>query len=169
MKAIRNVLIISVLVLVLTSCNTFTAKPTETSIPTATSLPTLTSTPEPTVTPTSTAKPAKTPVPPTATPSAPVLPMPSGVPVANWEGIPVMPSALAGDDNGKSYSFTVKASPDEVQNFYEKEMGKLGWAMFATGQGTTNALMLIFMKGSATVSVSIIPQPDGLMYVMLVK
>ena len=82
-----------------------------------------------------------------------------------------MPSAIAGDGDSNSYSFTVKASPDEVQKFYEKAMAKLGWNMFASGQGATKALMLIFMKGSgsSTVSVSVIPQPDDLVYVMLVK
>jgi len=132
-----------------------------------TSLPT--STPEPTITPT--VKPTETPVPPTETSSAsaPVLPMPSGKPLTNWEDIPVMPNAIAGDGDSKGYSFTIKASPDEVQKFYKKEMTKLGWNMFASGQGTTSAVILIFMKDSKTASVSIIPQPDGLMYVMLVK
>ena len=95
--------------------------------------------------------------------------MPTGKPAKSWEGIPVMPSALAGDGDNKGYSFTVKAASDEVQNFYTKEMSKLGWNMFASGQGTTSTVLLIFMKGTDTASVSIIPQTDGLMYVMLVK
>ncbi len=41
--------------------------------------------------------------------------------------------------------------------------------MFASGQGTTEAILLIFMKGSDTMTISIIPQPDGLMYVLFVK
>ena len=163
MKTIGKAILLSVLVITLASCNTFAPKPTETPTPTETSLPTSTSTLEPTNTPT------KTPVPPTETPSAPVLPMPSGKPSSEWEGIPVMPNAIAGEGDSKGYSFTINASPDEIQKFYEKELGKLGWSMFTSGQGTTNAILLIFMKDAGTLSVSMIPQPDGITYVLLVK
>jgi hypothetical protein len=126
-------------------------------------LPTATNTPEPTNTPT------KTPVPPTETPSAPVLPMPSGKPASEWEGIPIMPNAIAGEGDDQGYSFTINASSDEIQQFYEKELGKLGWNVFASGQGTTSAVLLIFMKDTIMLTVSIFPQPDGIMYVLLVK
>lgn len=95
--------------------------------------------------------------------------MPTGKPITNWEGIPVMPNAIAGDGDSQGYTFTIKATPEEVQKFYEKTMSKLGWNMFASGQGTTEAILLIFMKGSDTMTISIIPQPDGLMYVLFVK
>jgi hypothetical protein len=163
MKTIDKAILLSVLVIALASCNTFAPQPTETPTPTETSLPTSTYTPEPTTTPT------ETPIPPTDTPSAPVLPMPSGKPSSEWEGIPVMPKAIAGEGDNKGYSFTINASPDEIQKFYEQELGKLGWNMFASGQGATNTILLIFMKDTGTLSVSIIPQPDGTMYVLLVK
>lgn len=169
MKVINKLIIISVLLLILTPCSTFAPKPTETPVPTATSFPTSTSTPEPTITPSPTDKPTKTSAPPTETPSAPGFTMPTGKPVANWEGIPIMPNAIAGDGDGKGYSFTIKATPEEVQKFYEKAMVKLGWNLFATGDGTTDVVLLFFMKGSSMVSISIIPQPDGLLYVLLVK
>lgn len=80
-----------------------------------------------------------------------------------------MPNAIAGEGDSNGYSFTVNATADEIQAFYKTEMAKLGWNMFALGEGSTEAVMLLFMKGSDTFSVSIIPQPDGLMYVLLVK
>jgi hypothetical protein len=163
MKTICKTIILSGLLIALASCNAFAPQLTETPTPTETSLPTSTSTPEPTNTPTQTL------VPPTETPSAPVLPMPSGKPSSEWEGIPVMPTAIAGEGDSKGYSFTINATPDEIQKFYEKELGKHGWNMFAGGQGTTNAVLLIFMKDTSMLSVSIIPQPDGIMYVLLVK
>ena len=167
MKTISKAMILSTLVIALSSCNAFAVKPTQTPIPTATSLPTSTSTPQPTITPT--IKPSDTPIPPTNTSSALALSMPSGKPVSTWEGIPVMPTAIAGDGDSKGYSFTVKAPIDDVQNFYKNEMTKLGWNVFASGQGTTNAILLMFMKGANLVTVSIIPLSDGLIYVMLVK
>jgi hypothetical protein len=80
-----------------------------------------------------------------------------------------MPSAIAGDGDSSGYAFTIQASPEDVQHFYENEMPKLGWNLFASGQGTTDALMLMFMKGSDLLTISIIPQSDGLIYVLLVK
>ena len=80
-----------------------------------------------------------------------------------------MPNALAGEGDTQGYAFTIRASADEIQKFYERELGKLGWRMFASGQGTTNAVLLIFMKDVATLSVSIVPQSDGIMYVLIVK
>ncbi len=163
MKTTCTTLVLSILIVALASCSSVLPAPTETPIPTETSLPTSTHTPEPTYTPT------RTPVPPTETESVPVLPIPSGKPVSEWEGIPVMPGAIAGDGDSGGYSFTVDASVDEIQRFYEKELAKLGWEMFASGQGTTGALLLMFMKDAATLTVSIIPQPDGIMYVLLVR
>ncbi len=163
MKTISKAILLSILVIALASCSSFAPKPTETPMPTETSLPTFTSTPEPTTTST------KTPVPPTETPSVPVLPMPVGKPSSEWEGIPIMPNAIAGEGDSKGYSFTINASPDEIQKFYEKELGELGWNIFASGQGTTDAILLMFMKDAGLLSVSIIPQPDNIMYVLLVK
>lgn len=80
-----------------------------------------------------------------------------------------MPNAIAGDGDSKGYTFTVKATAAAVQDFYQKAMAKLGWNMFASGQGATSTILLMFMKGTDTVTVSIIPQPDGVMYVLLVK
>ena len=155
-----------------TACNAFTPLPTETPIPTATKLPTSTSTPEPTFTPTPTEKPTerptKTPVPPTETPPSPDLKMPVGKPLANWEGIPIMPNAIAGDGDSKVYYFTIEATPDEVQKFYEKAMTNFGWNLFATGNSPTNSIILMFMKDSSLITISIIPQDDGLMYVLLI-
>ena len=181
MKSIRKTILLAALAIAFTSCSPFTAQPTETPIPTATMTPTLepTRTPVPTATATPTLEPTETPAPtttltptlkPTKTLSTGVLPMPSGTPLADWEGFPIMPSAIAGDGDSSSYSFTVYAAVDEVQDYYANKMAALGWNLFATGQGgTKGALMLIFMKGTGTVSISILPQPIGLMYVLIVK
>jgi hypothetical protein len=189
MKAISKIMILAGLVSALVSCNAFAAKPTETPVPTATALPTLTPTPaptdtpvptatssptptptpEPTITPTPTEKPTGTPEPQTATPTVAGLPLPSGTPAASWGGIPVMPGALAGAGDSTGYSYTIKTSPNAASQYYQREMVKLGWKLFASGQGKTNAVLLIFMKGADTVTVSILPQSDGLVYVMFVK
>lgn len=131
-----------------------------TSTPTATQ----TSTSTPTTTPT------KTPLPPTLTPTQFVLPMPVGEPLSEWKGFPVMPNAIAGQGDDKGYSFTISASTDEIQNFYESQLAMLGWDILGIGTGKDNVTaILIFMKGSETFSVTIIPQSDGIKYVILVN
>lgn len=165
MKTISKKILASILITALAACSPFAPKPTETPIPspTKTALPTSTSTPWPTNTP------PPTPIPPTETPSAPALQMPTGKTASEWEGIPIMPDAIAGEGDSEGYSFTINASIEEIQKFYETKLAKLGWSSFASGQGTTDAVMLIFMKGTDVLSVSIIPQSDGIMYVLLVK
>ena len=163
MKIISKALFLLVLVVLLTSCSSFAPNPTGTPVPTETQAPTSTNTLEPTNTPTD------TPVPPTETSSAPVLQMPVGEPASEWEGIPVMPEAIAGEGDSTGYTFTIDASPEEIQAFYEQELAKLGWNIFASGQGATDTVLLMFMQDMAILSLSIIPQPDGIMYVMLVK
>ncbi len=104
-----------------------------------------------------------------STPTIPVLSMPSESPLAEWEEIPVLPSASAGEELKTGYAFIVKASQEEVQSYYQTEMEMRGWSFLASGKGATGAVLLIFTKGQETVTISIIPQADGVMYVLLVK
>ncbi len=181
MKGIFRTVILIVTVVSLSACASVLTSPTQIPVPTATSLPAFTSTPRPTITPaplptetpepsaTPTVRPTETSIPPSETSSEPVLPMPSGTPLASWNGIPIMPNAIAGDGDSAGYSFTILAEPDEVQDFYETGLAQLGWILFVTGQGSTDTVILMFTKGSDVLSMSIIPQPDGLIYVLLVK
>jgi len=114
--------------------------------PTPTAVPTLTFTVVPTLTPTN------TPLPPTATPE--------GQSASEWNGIPIMPDAIAGDGDEESYVFTIKATLQQIQEFYQLELGKLGWQLFAQEDGDSS-LMLIFMNdASETLTVSIIVKGD---------
>jgi hypothetical protein len=171
MKDIVKVIVFLVMALMLTACHPFLAKPTETPMPTntatATATATNTPTPEPTATPTQTLtpKPSKTPA------LESILPMPAGLPAAEWQGLPIMPGAIAGENDGSSYVFTIEASSDDIIGHYGSELSKLGWNLLATGQTPSGkgTAMLIFMQNSAMVTVSVIPLSDGLMYVMIVK
>jgi len=167
MKAISLVITLSILAGTTASCNTFAPTPTETPVPTSTIPPTSTFTPEPTFTPT--IKPTSTSIPPIATKSLPILTTPSGKPASNWNGFPVMPKAIAGGEEQGAYVFTIKATPDEIQRYYQKELAKTGWNLLAGGKSETGAILLIFTKGTDTLTLSIIPQPNDEMYVMLAK
>lgn len=131
-------LLLLILSICLTSCSSFAPEPTPT--PTNTNTPMPTNTPLPTLT--------STPVPPTATEDAFSALLPSGTPDVEWKGIPIMPGAINGEEGEKdSYVFTTYASVDEVQAYYEKELGKLGWDLMMSGEGDNGSVMMIFNNG----------------------
>ena len=139
--------------------------------PTPTHVPTSTSTFAPSPVPTATA--SDTPVPTdTALPTEPADVttelVPVGEPESEWNGIPIMPGAIAGDGDTSAYRFTIKASQDEIQEYYEGELSKLGWSLLATGQGDTGAVIMIFTGDSGTLSVSLFEHADEYI-VMIVK
>jgi hypothetical protein len=151
----------------------FSPKPTDTPVPTATSLPTQTFTPEPTATatvaPTPTRKPTWTPIPATQTPASLQLPIPEGKPAESWEGVPIMPAAIAGEGDSQGYSYVVEGSVTDVQRYYEVTMPTLGYDLFASGEGDTGAILLMFMGDTGMATISIVPQEEGLVYVVIVK
>lgn len=149
--------------LALLACATF-VQPTPTPIPTLTF--TVTSSPVPTAT--ATPDSTQTPLSPTDTPDVSAILVPVGEPDSEWEGIPIMEGAIAGEGDASGYRFTTQASPDEIQAYYESELSKLGWSLLATGQGDTGAVIMIFTDNAATLSVSIIEHED-VYIVMIVK
>ena len=142
--------------LILVACSNFIQpNPTTVPTPTVTIIPTLVLT--------------NTSVPQTETPDAVAAIAPEGQPAAEWNGIPIMPDAIAGEGDEESYVFTVKATPQQVQEYYQLELGKLGWQPFATGDGNSSSLMLMFTNNaSATLTITIIAKGDEVL-VLLVK
>jgi hypothetical protein len=86
---------------------------------------------------------------------------PVGQPVQNWNGIPIMPQATAGQEfkTGQVYSFKATANISQAVSFYEAQMPPLGFSTLtgpATGTAGTgsNAIhnsVLEFMKGTKLV------------------
>ena len=150
--------------LTLTACSSFagpTASPTPVPTLTFTALPTSTATFTPTSTP--------APLPPTETPDVVSALAPEGEPASEWQGIPIMPGAIAGEGDEESYVFTIRATAQEVQDYYELELGELGWQLLTRGEGKDSSLMLIFMNDAADmVTVSILAKGDESL-VLLVK
>ena len=97
------------------------------------------------------------------------LPIPTGKPAVEWNGLPIMPQARAGDEGEGSYYFTAEVTVEEVETFYESEMQQLGWSLLGVGEGENGTLLLIFQKGGAVASVSILLLNESTVYVFLVK
>ena len=137
------------------ACSALALVPTPTPTQTATLIPTNTFTPTPTATPTN------TPQPPTETSDPISALLPTGLPEEEWKGIPIMPGAINGGEDKDSYRFTIKATVEEVQAYYQKELAKLGWNLMATGAGDTGSVMLIFNNGvPPLMPISIFTQGD---------
>jgi hypothetical protein len=134
-------------------------------IATPTSVPTLV----PTAVPVDTATVARTQAPlmPTATPDIVAELDPEGQPAKEWNGIPIMPGAIAGEGDEEGYVFTIKATPQQIQEYYQGELSKLGWQPFAQGDGGSS--MFIFTNETAeTIAVNIVTKGDEAL-VLLVK
>ena len=80
-----------------------------------------------------------------------------------------MPGAIAGNSDDEKYVFTIDATLEEVQAYYESELAKLGWDLMTSGSGDSGAAMLIFNNGKPPLMpISIIPDGD-LMLVLIVN
>jgi hypothetical protein len=135
---VKKIIAASLLLLTLISC----ADPVQ---PTTTVM-----TPTPTRIPTTTPTPSR--VPPTVTPSA--------QPTAEWNGIPIMPGASAGEGDEEGYVFAIQATPAQIQEYYQLELGKLGWQFVSQEQGDSSITLLFTNNASVTVTVSIIAKGE---------
>jgi hypothetical protein len=149
----RIVASLLLLILVLAACSK-SAQPFPTPISTLT------------LTALSTLAPTNTFVFPTEIPGTVSALLPEGQPASTWNGIPIMPGAIAGEGDDESYVFTIKATPQQVQEYYQLELEKLGWQPFATGDGDSS--LMFTNNASATLTVNMIAKGDEVL-VLLVK
>lgn len=82
---------------------------------------------------------------------------PQGTPVSEWNDIPVMPQATAGQEfpDAKTYSFKVDATVKEAQDFYDAELEKLGWSTFFNMPADANGSVLVFQKDDKILTITI--------------
>ncbi len=86
--------------------------------------------------------------------------VPHGEPVSEWNGIPIMSSALAGEGDAEAYRFTTAATREQIEGFYAQELPKLGWERLGSGEGNAGAVIMIFTKNDSNISISIFPKED---------
>lgn len=99
----------------------------------------------------------------------PLTPSASDVqPAAAWNGIPIMPGATAGEGDAEGYVFTIQATPVDVQEFYEIELGKLGWGLAREDSDNATLALLFINSASKTLTISIVSK-DGQALVLLAK
>ena len=81
---------------------------------------------------------------PTETLAVVLSPTSEGEPAAEWKGIPIMPDALTGEGDEEGYVFTIRASSQQVQDYYQLELAARGWQSLAEeNEGSTRVLVFI--------------------------
>jgi hypothetical protein len=82
---------------------------------------------------------------------------PQGEPVKEWNGIPVMTQATAGQEHDKSnYSFKFTGTAKDASDFYSTEMVKLGWSSMFSMPGNANGAILAFQKDNSLLTITIV-------------
>jgi hypothetical protein len=81
---------------------------------------------------------------------------PQGEPVAEWNGIPIMPQATAGQEHdANNYSFKFTGTVKEAQDFYDGKMKDLGWSSMFSMPGDANGAVLVFQKDNKLLTLTI--------------
>jgi len=82
---------------------------------------------------------------------------PEGEPVSEWNGIPIMSQATAGQEHDtNNYSFKFTGTAKEAQDFYEGQMSELGWSSMFSMPGDENGAVLAFQKDSKILTITIV-------------
>jgi hypothetical protein len=100
--------------------------------------------------------------------STPLLPTKIPPAASAWNGIPIMPGAVTGDGDDEGYVFTIKATPRQIQQYYQLELGKLGWGSFVEGDGVTSLTLTFTNDASEMLTVSVLTKGEEAL-VLLVK
>ena len=83
---------------------------------------------------------------------------PTGTPVDEWNGIPIMSQATAGEEFGEdTYSYTAPVTASDVQDFYNQKMEELGWTSSFSLPVSDEGGFLFYQKDEDFVTITITP------------
>jgi hypothetical protein len=92
---------------------------------------------------------------------------PTGTPVSNWNNIPIMTQATAGQEfNKNTYSFKANATPTDAQTFYADQLKSLGWASAFSAQGGGQGGVMFFTKDSNFLTITITSSDKGVVVLL---
>ena len=87
---------------------------------------------------------------------------PQGTPVTDWNNIPIMSDATAGEEySDTSYSFATPSTASAVKDFYDSKLKDLGWDTLFDSQVSDQGGLLLFQKDNALLTITIATNPDG--------
>lgn len=87
---------------------------------------------------------------------------PQGTPVTEWNGIPIMLQATAGQQfNESTYSFKAGVTVQEAYDFYNEQMISLGWSHTISMPASDEGGLLAFSKDGALLTITITATEDS--------
>jgi hypothetical protein len=82
---------------------------------------------------------------------------PQGDPVSEWNGVPIMEQATAGQEHdANNYSFKFTGTTKEAQDFYQGQMSELGWSSTFSMPSDTNGAVLVYQKDNKFLTITIV-------------
>ena len=91
---------------------------------------------------------------------------PQGEPVAEWNGIPIMPQATAGQEfDAVNYSFKYTGDVKEAYDFYSDSLGATGWSPMVTTSDAQSAL-LVYSQGDKFLTITITALDGGVVVLL---
>jgi len=96
---------------------------------------------------------------------------PTGAPVSQWNDIPVMPQATAGQEfNKNTYSFKASGVTEaDVQTFYNDKLKALGWTSPFSAQGGTQGGIMLFTKDSNVLSITVTTVDQNIVVLLIMQ
>ncbi len=89
---------------------------------------------------------------------------PQGKPGTDWNGIPIMTQATAGQEfDANTYSFRASGvTAQDVQTFYNDKLKAAGWSSTFSAAGGSSGGIMLFTKDSSILSITITPVDQDL-------
>jgi hypothetical protein len=91
---------------------------------------------------------------------------PQSQPLPEWNGIPVMPQASAGDESDGMYVYRIAATSEDIQDYYKTKLPDLGWESSFSMPMAGTAIM-IYTKGNQVLSITVMPTDGTDLIVMI--
>jgi hypothetical protein len=93
---------------------------------------------------------------------------PQGTPAVEWNGIPIMPQATAGQEfDSGNYSFRFNGAVKDAVDFYNNALVNAGWSTLMTMPGDEQGGLLVFQKEDGILTVTVTNMNDGSIVVLL--
>ena len=96
---------------------------------------------------------------------------PTGAPVSQWNTIPIMPQATAGQEfNKNTYSYKASGiAESDVQSFYNDKLKALGWTSPFSAQGGTQGGIMLFTKDSNVLSITVTTVDQNIVVLLIMQ
>ncbi len=96
---------------------------------------------------------------------------PTGAPAADWNGIPIMPQATAGQEfSSSTYSFKMPAmAQSEIEAYYDGQLKDLGWTSEFSAAAGSQGGVLLFSKDSQVLTITVAKSDPDLVVLLILE